>query len=93
MVFGVAQVTAFFKDNDQMVLSHHTRWHQQYKGIVSPKDMIDFTTYDHFKQIIDNCKRPARIPDLNNIGQKIAQEDFHFPAWSLMRLKVADVAV
>ena len=93
MVFGVAQVTAFFKDNDRMVLSHHARWHLQYEGIVSPNDLIDFTTYDHWKKIIENCKRPARIPDLNNIGQNIAQENFQFPAWSLMRLKVADVAV
>ena len=33
------------------------------------------------------------IPDPNNAGQKIAQEDFQFPSRSLMRLKVAAVTV
>ena len=41
MVFGVAQVTAFFEDNDQMGLSHRTRMHIQSEGIVRPKDLID----------------------------------------------------
>ena len=67
--------------------------HLQYEGIVSPNDLIDFTASDSWKQIIDNCKCPARITDTNNAGQTISQEDFQFPARSLMRLKVADVTV
>ena len=43
MIFGVAQVTAFFEDNDQMGLSHITRLHLHYEGIVRPEDLIDFT--------------------------------------------------
>ena len=63
------------------------------RGIVNPGNMIDFTASDSWNQITEKCKRPARIPDQNNAGQKIAQEDFQFPARSLMRLKVAAVTV
>ena len=93
MVFGVSQVTAFFEDSGQMGLSHCTCMHLQSEGIVRPKYMIDFNMPAYWKQIIENCKRPARIPDPNNAEQAIAQEVFPFPAWSLMRLKVADFAV
>ena len=93
MVSGVAQVTAFFEDNDQMGLSHRTLMHLQYEGIGRPNDLVYFTASDSWKKIIENCKRPARIPDPNNTGQKIAKEAFQFPARSVMRLKVADVVV
>ena len=93
MVFGVSHVTVFFKDNDQMGLSRRTHMHLQSEGIVRPNNLIYFTASGSCKQIIDNCKRPARITDPNNAGQIIAQEDFQFPTQSLMRLKVSDVAV
>ena len=93
MVFDVAQVVAFFEDNDQMVLSHRTRLSLQYEVIVRPDDLVDFTADDSWKQIIHNCKHPARIPDPNNEGQTISQEAFQFPARSLMCIKVCTVAV
>ena len=93
MVFGVAQITTLFVDNDQKGLSHRTHMHLQSEGIVRPNNLINFTASNYWKKIIENCKRPARIPDPNNAEQAIAQEVFPFPAWSLMRLKVATVAV
>ena len=66
MGFGVAQVTAFFEENDQMVLSHCTCLYLQSEGIVSSDDLIEFTASDSWKQIIENCKRPAKITDTNN---------------------------
>ena len=80
MVFGVAQGTAFSEDNDQIGLYHSTRLHLQSEGIVRPDNLIDFTESDSWKQIIENCKRPARIPDPKNIEQTISQEAFQFPA-------------
>ena len=93
MVFGVAQVTDFFEENDQMGLSHRTRLHLQSEGISRPENLTDFTASDSWKQIIEKCKGPARITDPNNAGQTIAQEDFQFPDRSLMLLKVGDVTV
>ena len=92
-MFGVAQVTAFFEDNNQMGISHRTRVYLQSEGIVRPDNLIDFTASDSLKQIIEKCKHTARIHGPNNAGQTIAQEDFHFTARSRMRLKVADVTV
>ena len=43
MVFGVAQVTAFFEENYQMGLSQSTRLHLQSEGIFMPDYPIDFT--------------------------------------------------
>ena len=63
------------------------------EGIVRPDDIIYFIESYSMKQIIKNRKRPAMITDPNNAGQTIAQEYFQCPAWSLMRLKVAAVAV
>ena len=66
MFFDVAQVTALFKDNIQMVFSHHTRMHLQSEGTFRPKDLIEFTASYSWKQIIENCKCPVRIIDPNN---------------------------
>ena len=93
MVLGVAKVTTFFEDNDQMGLYHHTILHLQSEGIVRPDHLIDFTASDSWKKITKNCKCTARIPDPNNAGKKITQEAFQFPAWYLMSHKVAAVAV
>ena len=92
MVFGVAQVTAFFEENDQMGLSHCTRIYLQSEGIVRPDNLIYFTASEYWKKITKNCKCTARIPDPNNAGQTISQDSFHFLAQSLMCLKVAVVA-
>ena len=93
MIFGVDQVIAFFEDNDQMGLSHCTRSHIQSEGIFRPDYLIDFTASDSWNKINKNCKRTARVTDPNNAGQKISQKAFQFPDRSLMRLKVAAVAV
>ena len=55
--------------------------------------LLIVTASGSLKQIIENCKRPSRIPYPNNAGQTISQEAFQFPAWSLILLKVADVAI
>ena len=78
MVFGVAQVTSFFEENDQMGLSHRTHLCLKYEGIVRPDDLIDSTASDSWKQIIEKIKRPARIPDPNNAGQKFHRRLFSF---------------
>ena len=83
------QVTAFFRYIDQMVLSDCTRIHLQGEVILIPDDLIDFTSKNSWDQIVDNCKRPDRIPDPANFAQFIAQEALQLPGKSLMRLKVA----
>ena len=83
------QVTAFFRYIDQMVLSACMHIHLQGEVILIPDDLIDFTSKNSWDQIVDNCKRPDRIPDPANFAQFIAQEAFQIPAKSLMRLKVA----
>ena len=87
------QVTAFFRDIDQMGLSACTCIHLQGEGILIPEDLIDFTSKDSWEQIVENCKRPDRIPDPANIGKFIVQDAFQLPAKSFMRLKVAAKAV
>ena len=67
------QVTAFFRDINQMGHSARTRIYLQGEGILIPDDLIDFTSKYSWDQILDNCKRPARIPDPANVGQFIAQ--------------------
>ena len=67
--------------------------HLKSEGIVSPNNLIDFTASDSWKKIIENWKRPARIPGPNNAGQTIAQGGVQFPAQYRMRLKLASVAV
>ena len=42
---------------------------------------------------MDNCKRPARVPDVNNAALLVQQQAFQFPEKFLMRLKVAVNAV
>ena len=54
MVFGVNQVTAFFKENDQMVLSHRTCLHLKSESIVRHDYLIDFTASEYWKKIIEN---------------------------------------
>ena len=78
MVFGVSRFTTFFEENDQMGLSHRTRMHLKSEVIVRPNNLIDFTTSDSWKKIIESCKHPANIPDPNNAGQKIARRLFSF---------------
>ena len=87
------QVTAFFWDINQMGLSARTRIYLEVEGVLIPYDLINSTSNGSWDQIVDNCKRPARILDPANMGQFIAQEAFQLPAKSLMRLKVAAKAV
>ena len=89
MPFTANQFTAFFQDIERMGLSARTPIHLQGEVILIPEDLIDFTSKNSWYQIMDNCKRPTRIPDPANIGQFIAQEALQLPGKSLMRLKVA----
>ena len=93
MPLTATQVTAFFRDINQMGHSARTRIYLQGEGILIPDDLIDFTSKDSWDQIVDNCKCPARIPDPSNVGQFIEKEAFQIPVKSLMRLKVSEKAV
>ena len=93
MPLNANQVTAFFRDIDQMGLSAQTRIYIQGEGILIPDDLIDFTRKDSWDQIVDKCKLPTRIPYPANVGQFIAQETFHLPPKSLMRLNMSAKAV
>ena len=93
MPLAAAQTTAFFEGPDQMALSHRTRVFLQSEGINLVGDLVDFVTKDSWAQVVENFKRPRMIPDPANAGQLMAQEPFRLPAKSLMRLKVAAVAV
>ena len=87
------QTTAFLEDQAQMGLQARTRAFLATEGIAGPDDLTDFTTDDAWKQVIENCKRPPQIPDPANPGQMINDAPYRIGAKSLMRLKVAAVAV
>ena len=93
MVLTNAQTTAFLTEQAQMGLSARTRVFLQSEGIDGPDDLKDFTTKEAWYQVIENCKRPPQIPDPNNAGQLINDAPYRIGAKSLMRLKVAAVAV
>ena len=87
MVFTAAQITLFFEDATQMGLSHRTRVYLQGEGINHPDDLEEFADKDTWDQIVENCKGPPQIPDVN--GNLVNQQPFLFPAKSLMRMKIA----
>jgi hypothetical protein len=91
MVFTIAQTTAFFTAPDQMGLEARTRVHLQSEGIVNVEDLAEFKDDDDWKQVIENCRKPPKIPDANGVLQE--QEAFRIGAKSLHRLKVAAKAV
>ena len=72
-----------------MGLSNRTRAHLQTEGISTPDDLIDFVSTDSWTPILDNCRRPPQIPGAGPGAPLVAQQAFHLPAKSLMRLKVA----
>lgn len=88
----IPQTTAFFTEDGQMGLSARTRTYLQDEGIVTADDLSEFTTKDSWTQVIDNCRKPPKIPDPINAGQLIEQEAFRIKSKSLMRLKVAAIA-
>ena len=93
MPLTAGQVTAFFEDADQMALPNRTRVFLQGQGITIPEDLIDFIKKSVWDQLLENCKRPPQIPDPNNAGALINDAAYQFPAKSLLRLKVAALAV
>ena len=93
MVLTNAQTTAFFTDEHQMNLPGRTRTFLQSEGITSPEDLAEFTTKDDWEQLLANCKRPPQIPDPANAALMINDQPYRMPAKSLMRLKVAAVAI
>ena len=88
----IPQTTAFFTEDGQMGLSARTRTYLQDEGIVTADDLSEFATKDSWTQVIDNCRKPPKIPDPINAGQLIEQEAFRIKSKSLMRLKVAAIA-
>ena len=72
-----------------MGLSNRTRAHLQTEGISTPDDLIDFVTTESWTPILDNCRRPPQITGVGPGAALVAQQAFHLPAKSLMRLKVA----
>ena len=93
MVLTNAQTTAFFTDAHQMNLPGRTRIFLQSKGITSPEDLAKFTTKEAWEQVLENCKRPPQIPDPANAALMINDQPYRMPAKSLMRLKVAALAI
>ena len=88
-----AQITAFFENADQMGLSNRTRVYLQGQGIDSPDDLADFVKKSAWDQLLENCKRPPQIQ--NNAVPPVLVNDaaYQFPAKSLLRMKVAALAV
>ena len=93
MVLTNAQTTAFFTDSHQMNLPGRTRIFLQSEGITSPKDFAKFTTKEAWEQVLKNCKRPPQIPDPANAALMINNQPYRMPVKSLMRLKVAALAI
>ena len=92
MVFTNAQTTAFFEDADQIGLSNRTRVEMQNEGVLTVDDLDDFEDSD-WDKIVENLRRPPRLPDPVNPGQVIAQNPFVMGARSTKRLKIAAAAV
>ena len=93
MVFTNPQTTAFFTDAAQMALEARTRVFLATEGITTVDDLKEFTTSESWKQILENAKYPPQIADPANPGHMIAQAPFRISAKSLIRLKVAALAV
>ena len=93
MVLTALQTTAFFEDNDQMGLAHRTRVFLQSEGIDDVEDLEEFITKDSWSQVLENCKRPPRIPDPAGGGGLVEDQAYRIGAKSLRRLKVAAKAV
>ena len=63
MVHTAAQMTTFFKDDEQMGIPHTTVIQLQTEGITTVGDLADFEK-DSLQQIADNLHCPGgRIPD------------------------------
>ena len=89
MVLTGAQTTSFFEDNDQMGLAHRTRVFLQSEGITDVDDLEEFVTKDSWNQVLENCKRPPRIPDPAGGGGLVEDQAYRIGAKSLRRLKIA----
>lgn len=92
MVFTNAQTTAFFQDANQMAIPARTVTQLATEGIVTVDDLGEFDAED-FKQIVDNLRKPPRIPNPDGGNDLIAQEPFVIGAKSLKRLKVGAQAI
>ena len=92
MVLTAAQMTVFFKGNDQMGIPHATVLQFQLIGISGVDDIADFNK-DSLKQLADNLHCPGGcIPDPNPAavaGATIPTPAFVFRAMSQARLSVA----
>ena len=62
-MFTNAQTLAFFTDQAQMGLSQRTVNYLNTEGINDVDDLIVFKEDGSLKQLVDNAKRPPRIPD------------------------------
>ena len=90
MVLTANQTTAFFESVNQMELANCTRVYLQTKSIITVENLEEFVTKESWVQVIENCKRPPKIPDPSNpAGPLIEQKAFRIGAKSLKRLKVA----
>jgi hypothetical protein len=87
MVFTAAQTENFFTQDTQTGLDTRNCVQLQTKGIVNIEDLAKFTDEETWKQVIDNCRRPPKVPDVN--GNLVEQEAFHLGAKSLHCLQVA----
>ena len=89
MVINAAQITSFFEDADQMGFTHRTRTLSlNTEGIMTVGELDEWKDDDWDKRK-NNCKKPDRIPDLENPANLIHQTLFAISVKSLKRLKAA----
>ena len=93
MVLTNAHATAFFTDADQMNLHARTRAFLQSEGITTPGNLAEFTIKGVWEQVLENYKRRPQIPDPTDAALMINDQAYFMPAKSVMRLKVAAVAI
>ena len=92
MVLTAAQMTAFFRDGDQMGIPQATVAQLQIEGIMTMSDLADFEK-ETMQEMVDNLRNPGeRVPDPNPAaaaGATIPTPSFVFGAKSQHRLTVA----
>ena len=76
-----------------MGLAHCTRVFLQSKGITEVDDLEEFITRESWSKVLENCKRPPRIPDPAGGGDMVEDQAYCIGAKSLRWLKVATKCV
>ena len=92
MVLTDAQITAFFEDDSQMVITEVTGIQLHQEGSNKPINIVEFDK-DIFKQVANNLRHPGgRIPDPDpnsDTGATIMMTPFIFLANSYIPILTA----